>query len=58
MASTTTAIAPSRPRVALLNPAARRRPLNREDALRQVRSVRRHVQSREDRFAHLKRSYD
>jgi hypothetical protein len=37
---------------------AGRRPLNRDEALRQVRSVRRHVESRADRFAHLKRVYD
>ena len=35
-----------------------RRVLNRDEALRQVRSVRRHVQSRSDRFAYLKRVYD
>jgi hypothetical protein len=38
--------------------AAKRRPLNRDDALRQVRSVRHHVQARPERFAHLKRVYD
>jgi hypothetical protein len=35
-----------------------RRPLDREDALRRVRDVRRHVVARQERFAHLKRSYD
>jgi hypothetical protein len=34
------------------------RPLDREDALRRVRSVRRHVVARQERFAHLKRVYD
>jgi hypothetical protein len=43
-------------RLALVAPS--RRPLNRDDALRQVRSVRHHVQSRTERFAHLKRVYD
>jgi hypothetical protein len=43
-------------RLALVQPG--RRPLNRDEALRQVRSVRRHVQSRAERFAHLKRVYD
>ena len=58
MATTTTAIAPSKARLRLL-PAAGRRPLNRDDALRQVRSVRHHVEtSRAERFAHLKRVYD
>ena len=34
------------------------RPLDREDALRRVRSVRHHVLARQERFAHLKRVYD
>jgi hypothetical protein len=34
------------------------RPLNRDDALRRVRSVQRHVLARQERFAHLKRVYD
>ena len=38
--------------------ADRRRPLNRDDALRQVRTAKRHVQTRSERFAHLKRVYD
>jgi hypothetical protein len=57
MATTTTAIASSKPRLKAV-PAAGRRPLDRDDALRQVRSVRHHVESREGRFAHLKRLYD
>jgi hypothetical protein len=32
--------------------------VDRDAALRQVRSVRHHVQSRDERFAHLKRVYD
>jgi hypothetical protein len=39
-------------------PAAGRRPLDRDAALRQVRTAKRHVQTRSERFAHLKRVYD
>jgi hypothetical protein len=59
MATTTKALGPAAGGVRRLPLAtATRRPLNREDALRQVRSVRRHVQARTERFAHLKRVYD
>ena len=49
--------APGALRRLTLMPAARR-PLNRDDALRQVRRARLHVESRSERFAHLKRVYD
>ena len=58
MATTTNAIAPTKARLKLL-PTAGRSPIDRDDALRQVRTARRHVEaSRADRFAHLKRVYD
>jgi hypothetical protein len=61
MATTTTNAtlsAPGELRRLILVPASGRRPLNRDDALRQVRTAKRHVQSRDERFAHLKRVYD
>jgi hypothetical protein len=59
MATTTnaTSSAPGALRRLTLMPAVRR-PLNRDDALRQVRKARRHIESRSERFAHLKRVYD
>ena len=58
---TSTAPGPSRPgglRHLSVVGANGQRPLDREDALRRVRSVRRHVLARQERFAHLKRIYD
>lgn len=49
---------PALRRLMVLPTAGRRRPLDRDDALRQIRGAIRHVQPREDRFAHLKRIYD
>ena len=59
--TTSTALGPSRPgglRQLSVVGADGQRPLDREDALRRVRSVRRHVLARQERFAHLKRVYD
>jgi len=39
-------------------PGTARRPLDRDAAVRRVRDARRHLQARQDRFAHLKRIYD
>ena len=59
MATSTNATAPAPGVLRRLTPApAAPRPLNRDDALRQVRRARRHVESRSERFAHLKRVYD
>jgi hypothetical protein len=59
--TTTTARGPLRSgglrRLSLVG-AGGQRPLNRDDALRRVRSVRRHVEARNERFEHLKRVYD
>jgi hypothetical protein len=51
-------VLPAGARLLSLASAKQRRPLNRDEALRQVRSVRHHVQARSERFAHLKRVYD
>jgi len=61
--NSTTSTAPGAPRPGGLRHlsvvgAHGQRPLDREDALRRVRSVRRHVLARQERFAHLKRVYD
>jgi hypothetical protein len=59
MATTTTTVTTVPGSLRRLATAANdRRVLNRDEALRQVRNVRRHVQSRSERFAHLKRVYD
>jgi hypothetical protein len=42
----------------MLLPTGGRRPLDRDEALRQIRGAIRHVQPREERFAHLKRAHD
>lgn len=60
MAASPTLAAPlARPRTSPLTliPGGRR-PIDRDDALRQVRAARRRLQPREQRFEHLKRVYD
>jgi hypothetical protein len=46
------------PRTLSLVPGGRRRPVDRDAALRHVRTARRQLQPRHERFAHLKRVYD
>jgi hypothetical protein len=46
------------PRTLSLVSGGRRRPVDRDLALRQVRNAVRQLQPRHERFAHLKRVYD
>jgi hypothetical protein len=55
MKTTNTESTPDRNRRLVLVPSGY---AGREDALRRVRDVRRHIQPRSERFAYLKRGYD
>jgi hypothetical protein len=55
--ATSTTPAPAARTLRLVS-GGRRRPVDRDAALRQVRTARRQLQPRHERFAHLKRIYD
>jgi hypothetical protein len=57
MASTTPASSAAPRRLSAV-PGPGHRPLDRDAAVRRVRDARRHLESRRERFSHLKRTYD